>query len=108
MTRVAEPYRVDFYDAVGKLRNGNWVVYPYEAYGQLDRDEWNAELVKELARRGIDADVIDLPEKDLAVVVNLDAIPTFEQIVESVAAMQYHRFTGRPIPDERTVMSGRP
>lgn len=86
----------DFDDTAGKLKNGRWVVYRYEAYGRLDRAEWNTELVRYLAERGIRADVIDIPKKDVAVLINLDAQPSFEQIVESVAAVEHRRMTGHP------------
>lgn len=88
--------KLDFADVAGKLLNGHWLAYPYEAYGQLDRDEWNAELVRYLAERGIRADIIDIPKKNVAVLINLDAQPSFEQVVESVAAVEHKRMTGHP------------
>lgn len=93
---ITAPHRLaDFDDAAGKLKSGHWLALPYETYGQLDRGEWNTELVKYLAERGIRADVIDLPKKSVAVLFNLDAQPTFDQIVESVTAIDYHRAMGR-------------
>lgn len=85
----------DFDDVVGKLAAGNWLAFPYEAYGQLDRDEWNAELMKYLAERGVTADVIDIPKKSVAVVVNAEALPTFDQVTDSVAAIDHRRAMGR-------------
>ena len=108
MDRVAEPYRLpDVQSAAGELMNRRWIVIQYEAYGMLDRGEWNAELILYLDDVGVFADVIDLPEKNVCVVVNLRAIPTLAQVVESVAAIEHHRFTGRPIRDELSVKTGR-
>ena len=108
MRTVTEPYRLlDFQPVAGKLKLGHWLVYPYEAYGQLDRDEWNTELLKEMAERGVAAEVIDLPRKNVAVVVNVAAQPTLEQVIESIAAIEYHRFTGREIRDELAVKTSR-
>lgn len=93
--RITDLQRLpDFGDTAGKLMNGGWLVYPYETYGQLDRGEWNTELVKHLAERGIRADVIDIPKKSVAVVVNVDAQPTLEQITESIAAIDHQRAMG--------------
>lgn len=89
------PERVrDFDETAGKLQAGGWLVYPYEAYGQLDRGEWNTELVKYLAERGIAAEVIDIPRKSVTVVVNAVAVPTRDQVVESIAAVDYRRVMG--------------
>lgn len=85
---------LDFDDTAGKLAAGRWVIYPYEAYGQLDRDEWNEQLVVHLAEQGVHVEVIDIPRKSVAVVVNAGAVPTFEQVTESVAAIEYQRATG--------------
>lgn len=94
---VVHPVRLpDFADTAGELERGRWLVYPYEAYGQLDRGEWNAELVAYLAERGVSAEVIDIPRKSVAVVVNAAAVPTLEQVTESVAAIEYQRAMGRP------------
>jgi hypothetical protein len=93
---VAELQRPDFDDVAGKLAAGRWLVYPYEAYGQLDRAEWNAELVAYLAERGVSVEVIDIPRKSVVVVVNAAAVPTLEQVTESVAAIEYRRAMGRP------------
>lgn len=86
--------RPDFDDVVSKLGAGSWAAFPYEAYGQLDRGEWNAELVKYLAERDIQADVIDVPKKSVVVVVNAAALPTVEQLAESIAAIEYRRAMG--------------
>lgn len=94
--RITDLRRVqDFDDTIATLKSGKWVVYPYEAYGQLDRDEWNDQLVKHLAHHGIDAEVINIPKKSVAVVVNAAAVPTFEQVTESVAAIEHQRAVGR-------------
>lgn len=83
--------RPDFDDIATRLAAGNWLAYPYEAYGQLDRDEWNTELVAYLAERGVDATVIDIPKRSIAIVVNAAAVPSLEQVAESVAAVEYQR-----------------
>lgn len=88
---------VDFDNVAGDLAAGRWLVYPYETYGQLDRDEHNEQLVKYLAERGINAEVIDLPEKSVAVVVNAAAVPTREQVTESIEAIVHQRAMGRAI-----------
>lgn len=95
-TLVTSPARLpDFADTAGTLRSGHWLAYPYEAYGQLDRAEWNGELVAYLAECGVYAEVIDIPRKSVVVVVNAAALPTLEQLVESVAAVEYQRAMGR-------------
>ena len=89
------PERVhDIDETVGKLQAGRWLVLPYEAYGQLDRAEWNDQLVKHLAELGINAEVIDIPKKSVTVVVNTDAVPIRDQVVESVAAIDHQRAMG--------------
>ena len=108
MDRVAEPYRLpDVHQSAGELANGKWVVIRYDAYGLLDRAEWNAELIGYLAELEVDAYVIDLPEKDLVVVVNVRALPTRDQVAASISAIEHHRFTGRPIRAELAVKTGR-
>lgn len=96
MTAMAAELRPDFDAVAGKLADGRWLVYPYEAYGQLDRGEWNAELVAYLAERGVAAEVIDIPRKSVTVVVNAAAVPSLEQVAESVAAIEHRRAMGRP------------
>ncbi|MGW3992338.1 hypothetical protein ACWEF6_02510 [Amycolatopsis sp. NPDC004772] len=92
---ITAPSRLtDFDNAAGKLKTGHWIALPYEAYGQLDRGEWNDELVRYLAEREVRADVIDIPKKSVAVLINVDWAPTFEQIVESVTAVEHRRMTG--------------
>lgn len=94
-TRITDLRRLpDFDDTAGKLNVGKWVVYPYETYGQLDRGEWNDQLVKHLGAHGIDAEVLDIPKKSIAVVVNADALPTLEQITESISAIDHQRAMG--------------
>lgn len=85
----------DFDNVAGDLATGRWLVYPYEAYGQLDRDEHNDQLLKFLAEHGVDAEVIDLPEKSVVVVVNAAAVPTREQVIESIDAIVHQRAMGR-------------
>lgn len=92
---AAKLQRVDFEGATRKLASGSWLVYPYEAYGQLDRAEWNDQLVKHLAERGITVEVIDIPRKSVVLVVNVAAVPTFEQSTESVDAIVHQRAMGR-------------
>jgi hypothetical protein len=90
--RITDLQRLpDFGDTVGKLMNGRWLVYPYEAYRQFDRSEWNAELVEYLAERGVRAEVIDIRKKSVVVVINVDDQPTFEQVTESVAVIEHRR-----------------
>jgi hypothetical protein len=92
---VTHPARLpDFAHTAGELENGRWLVYPYEAYGQLDRAEWNDQLVVYLAECGVRAEVIDIPKKSVAVVVNAKAVPTWDQVVESIAAIDYRRAMG--------------
>ncbi len=93
MSAVLE--RVDFDVVAGKLAAGKWMAYPYETYGQLDRAEWNAELVKYLGECGVEAEVIDIPKKSVVVVVNCAAVPTQEQVTGSIAAIDHLRALGR-------------
>jgi len=95
MTAMADLQRPDFDDVATKLAGGSWIAYPYEAYGQLDRGEWNAELVAYLAERGVTVEVIDIPRKSVAVVVNTAAVPSVEQVTQSIAAIEYQRAMGR-------------
>lgn len=87
--------RTDFDDVAGKLAAGLWMAYPYETYRQLDRAEWNDQLMKHLARRGVAADVIDIPKKSVVVIVNADALPTLEQVQGTVSAIEHVRSLGR-------------
>lgn len=84
-----------FDDVAGELAAGRWMLYPYEAYGQMDRAEWNDQLVKHLARLRINADIVDIPRKSVVVVVNAAALPTLEQVTESVATIVHRRAMGR-------------
>lgn len=92
---TAELERVDFDEIAGKLASGLWMAYPYETYGQLDRDEWNDQLVKHLEQRGVQAEVIDLRKKSIVIVVNAVALPTLDQVKGTVAAIQHVRSLGR-------------
>lgn len=85
----------DFDDVAGKLARGHWLIYPYETYGEQDRAEFNDQLVKHLDERGIAADAIDMPEKDVVVVVNVRALPARDQVIESIAAVEFQRAMGR-------------
>lgn len=91
MTVTVELQRTDFDEVAGKLASGLWMAYPYEAYGQLDRDEWNDQLVKHLERRDVQAEVIDLRKKSVVIVVNAAALPTLDQVKGTVAAIEHMR-----------------
>lgn len=85
----------DFEDVVRELAAGHWAAVSYERYGQMDRAEWNDQLVKYLAERDIYVEVIDIPQKSVVVVVNTAAVPTFEEVTESVDAIVHQRTMGR-------------
>jgi hypothetical protein len=56
---------------------------------------------------GIEVRFFDIPGKDMTLVGNADALPTFEQATESISAMEYYRWTGRRISGELLVKTGR-
>lgn len=94
---VTDPRRESDVDQLAAdLAAGRWLVRPYETYGQVDRAEWNTEFVAFVAERQIRAGVIDIPKKSVVIVFNVDAQPTFEQVTESVAAIDHQRAMGRP------------
>lgn len=95
MSKALLSRQPDSDDVVKELSAGRWLVYPYEAYGQLDRTEHNDQLMQHAARYGLQVEVIDISRRSVVVVVNTANLPTFEQITESVAAVVHDRAMGR-------------
>ncbi|AGM03525.1 hypothetical protein ED92_01455 [Amycolatopsis sp. MJM2582] len=100
MNDVAEPYMVhDPREMAGQLINGNWIVARWEHLGEdEDLDHWTAVLRGHCEELDVDPYVINIPRKSLTIVFNgaLPA-PTFEQLENSIAAIEYHRFLEREI-----------
>ena len=90
--RVAEPYLVEQTAIGGELKRGKWCVYLHEWLGDdTDLDTWQTQ-VAELARQWeVEVCFVEIPRKAMTLVANVRALPSFEQVTESVAALEYYR-----------------
>ena len=94
--RVAEPYLVAQEAIPGELQRGKWCVYLHEWLGdESDLETWQTQ-VSECARRfGVEVCFVEIPRKDMTLVANVKALPSFEQVTESVAALEHYRWHKR-------------
>lgn len=90
--RVTEPYLVAQHDIAGELRRGRWCVYLHEWLGdEHDLATWQAQVAGHAARSGVEVCFVEIPRKDMTLVANVRALPSFEQVTESVAALEHYR-----------------
>jgi len=90
--RVTEPYLVGLDAIAGELLRGKWCVYLHEWLGdELDLPTWRTQVATHAAESGVDVCFIEIPRKDMTLVANVRALPTFEQVTESVAALEHYR-----------------
>jgi hypothetical protein len=89
---VTQPYLVGQQDIAGELQRGRWCVYLHEWLGDDgDLATWQAQVAALAARSGVEACFVEIPRKDMTLVANARALPSFEQVTESVAALEHHR-----------------
>ncbi|RSD22019.1 hypothetical protein [Amycolatopsis eburnea] len=102
MGTVAEPYYVrDAAELAQKLALGLWVVLPREALGDdCDLDTWKAALRTACEPHDVDAFFVDIPRKDMTVAVNSAALPSDDEIHESVRRVELDRWLGRELQPE--------
>ena len=91
---VTEPYLVGLEAIAGELLRGKWCVYLHEWLGDdLDLPSWQAEVAAHAEHAGVEVCFIEIPRKDMTLVANVRALPSFEQVTESVAALEHYRGT---------------
>lgn len=89
---VTEPYVVGLEAIAGELLRGKWCVYLHEWLGDdLDLPGWQAEVAANAEHSGVEVCFIEIPRKDMTLVANVRALPSFEQVTESVAALEHYR-----------------
>ena len=90
--RVTEPYLVGQDAIAGELQRGKWCVYLHEWLGdEFDLPTWRTQVATHAAGSGVEVCFIEIPRKDMTLVANVRALPSFEQVTESVAALEHHR-----------------
>ncbi|MCR6490355.1 hypothetical protein M8542_46875 [Amycolatopsis sp. OK19-0408] len=90
--RVTEPYLVGQDDIAGELQRGKWCVYLHEWLGdEHDLPTWQEQVAARAARSGVEVCFMEIPRKDMTLVANVHALPSFEQVIESVAALEHYR-----------------
>jgi hypothetical protein len=90
--RVREPHLVGQEAIAGELQRGRWCVYLHEWLGDNnDPATWQAQVAAHAARSGIEVCFVEIPRKDMTLVANVGALPSFEQVTESVAALEHYR-----------------
>ncbi|MEU7783018.1 MULTISPECIES: hypothetical protein [unclassified Amycolatopsis] len=90
--RVTDPYLVDLEAIAGELQRGKWCVYLHEWLGDdHDLPGWRAQVAAEAERSGVEVCFVEIPRKDMTLVANVRALPSFEQVTESVAALEHYR-----------------
>jgi hypothetical protein len=105
MATVAEPYYVrDAAELAEKLALGLWVVLPRAALGDAcDLDTWKPAVRTACEPHVVDPFFVDIPRKDMTLVVNPAALPTDDAIHESVRRVELDRWLGRRLQPELTV-----
>ncbi len=90
--RVTEPYLVGQDAIAGELSRGKWCVYLHEWLGdENDLPTWRMQVAEHAAEFGVDVCFMDIPRKDMTLVANVQALPSFEQVTQSVAALEHYR-----------------
>jgi hypothetical protein len=89
---VNEPYLVGQEEIASELRRGKWCVYLHEWLGDDgDLTTWQTQVAALASRSGVDVCFVEIPRKDMTLVANVEALPSFEQVTESVAALEHYR-----------------
>jgi hypothetical protein len=89
---VTEPYLVGLEAIAGELSRGKWCVYLHEWLGdELDLPSWQAEVATLAEHAGVEVCFVEIPRKDMTLVANMRALPTVEQAIESVTALEHYR-----------------
>ncbi|RSM36079.1 hypothetical protein DMA12_41605 [Amycolatopsis balhimycina DSM 5908] len=89
---VTEPYLVGVEAIAGELLRGKWCVYLHEWLGDdFDLEGWRELVAAEAERSGVEVCFVQIPRKDMTLVANVRALPSFEQVTESVAALEHYR-----------------
>ena len=90
--RVAEPYLVEQDAIAGELGRGKWCVYLHEWLGDDgDLPTWRAQVAARAEQAGVEVCFVEIPRKDMTLVANVRALPSFEQVTESVSALEHYR-----------------
>ena len=90
--RVTEPYLVGLEAIAGELLRGKWCVYLHEWLGDDDDlPSWQARVAEHAERAGVEVCFVEIPRKDMTLVANVRVLPSFEQVTESVAALEHYR-----------------
>lgn len=110
MTRLAKPYMVhDARQMAGELLNGKWLLARWEHLGpDEDLPTWTAKVHAVCTELGVDLMVVNLRPKSMTLLVNAALIPpTFDEVENTVRAIEHARFTEREIGDKLSVQLGR-
>ncbi|MEV6874430.1 hypothetical protein [Amycolatopsis sp. NPDC051128] len=90
--RVTEPYLVGLEAIAGELSRGKWCVYLHEWLGdEYDLPTWQGQVAEHAERSGVEVCFVEIARKDMTLVANMRALPTFEQAIESVTALEHYR-----------------
>jgi len=90
--RQTEPYLVGQDAIAGELSRGKWCVYLHEWLGDdYDLPAWRDQVAEHAAEFGVEVCFMDIPRKDMTLVANVHALPSFEQVTQSVAALERYR-----------------
>lgn len=90
--RVTEPYLVGQEAIAGELRRGKWCVYLHEWLGdEHDLATWRTQVATHAAENDVEICFVEIPRKDMTLVANVRALPSFEQVIESVSALERYR-----------------
>ncbi|WP_460442418.1 hypothetical protein [Amycolatopsis stemonae] len=89
---MTEPYLVGQEAIAGELRRGKWCVYLHEWLGdEHDLPTWRTQVATLAAESGVEVCFVEIPRKDMTLVANVRALPSFEQVTQSVAALEHYR-----------------
>ncbi|WP_329055881.1 hypothetical protein OG738_19815 [Amycolatopsis sp. NBC_01488] len=90
--RVTEPYVVAQEAIAGELLRGKWCVYLHEWLGdEHELATWREQVAAHAAESGVEVCFVEIPRKDMTLVANVHALPSFEQVTQSVAALEHYR-----------------
>lgn len=90
--RVTEPYLVAQDAIADELLRGKWCVYLHEWLGDDgDLPTWQAEVAAKASLSGVEVCFVEIPRKDMTLIANVRALPSFDQVTESVAALEDYR-----------------
>jgi hypothetical protein len=91
---ASKPYTVR--ELAGKLLNGNWCAVRHENAGpDCDLEHWKKCLDAWCTEFGVAVDYIDIKREDITVAYNLAAVPTFDQVQQTIARAIHERWMER-------------